>query len=563
MAFDQEPRLKSTARGDDKLTEKERRAVAAKAYANPAYFARFFLSDKFCKPMPWLHRGILAILTRRTDFLLEFGEEEWGNEDTGYTTGVWDERQLNKIVSHFVNNEGKPVFTIVRNEVGNIARLDMDVRKFNMTMIPRGFSKTTLVGLACILYWILYEECRFPLYVSEAGDHAKTQLRNLRDEIEFNERVIAIFGNIVPDRTDPQKWTDEFFQTTTGICCAARGRGGQVRGLNVKGQRPDRVVGDDIEDEESVSTDVQREKVKKWFFKSLKPVLPKMDKSASIYMLGTLLHHDSLLATLRKDPEWNSIVFGAVDNDGEAMWEDNMSLEDLEREKLSFARNGQLAEFYLEYMSLAKDDDTAVFAQKAIYHRPYTKEECIARAIAIDPAISDKATADFCAFAVMGITDKGVLPLLDFYMERGMSPREQIDKYFELAIKWDCNKYGVEAIAYQAALIHLMREEMFRKKRYFEIIKITHGKKKDDRIRGILAPRYAAGYIPHSRPFPDYEAQLVDYPNGKIDGPDVVSMAVSLLDPYAAAAADPEVDLGDDEYPDLDEVFGGEEWRSQ
>ena len=213
------------------ISEKERTALAAKAYANPTYFAKFFLAEKFSKPMPWFHRGVLAILTKRTDFLLEFGTELWGCDETGFTTGEWTEKHLHKIVAHFVNEDDEPVFSLRRNELGQIVGVDLDARKFTMLMIPRGFSKTTLVGLCCILYWVVYQECKFPLYVSEAGDHAKTQLRNLRDEIEFNERLIAIFGNIVPERSDPLKWTDEFFQTTTGVCCAARGRGGRVVGV--------------------------------------------------------------------------------------------------------------------------------------------------------------------------------------------------------------------------------------------------------------------------------------------------------------------------------------------
>jgi len=100
---------------------------------------------------------------------------------------------------------------------------------------------------------------------------------------------------------------------------------------------------------------------------------------------------------------------------------------------------------------------------------------------------------------------------------------------------------------------------MFRKKYYFEPIPIYHSQKKILRVEGILAPRYAAGYITHARHFPEYEAQLADWPNSKLDGPDVVTMAVSLLDPHAPEASG-DKDLAEDEYEPLEKILGSK-WR--
>src|SRR5690606_37758355 len=121
-------------------------------------------------------------------------------------------------------------------------------------------------------------------------------------------------------------------------------------------------------------------------------------------------------------------------------------------------------------------------------------EECLAVAVAMDPAISQKDDADFAAIAAVGMTERGQLHLFELFMERGCSPRYLIDKFFEIETRWDATLRGIESIAYQAALIHLMREEMFRRKRYFEVLPITHSRNegnKDERILGILQPRYA------------------------------------------------------------------------
>lgn len=505
------------------LTEEERFNLAAACYADPVLFCRTFLEHWFPSDIPWVHRGILAILCRKTDFLLRYGE-------------------IDKIESNFVyaldpTRKDSPlgkIFIVERNSEGTPVKIDLVVKRYTLLQMPRGFAKTTLAN-AANLYDIEYHDCKFPLYVSETGNHARMQLGNVKRELETNAMLNLVFGNKVPGRQDAEKWTEDQIMTLDGISLVARGRGGQVRGLNINAQRPDKVLIDDLEDKESVSTAEQLTKTRTWFFSDLKPVLPKLDPNARLIMLGTLLHADALLQTLQKDPEFTSIVFGALDRQGEPLWRENMDEEKLEKEKASYALAGNLSEFYMEYMSKLSDEKTAKFRREFFHYTP--NPEVVAKAIAIDPAIANSATADSTTLAVVGIGAKGIITVLDVVGQKGMSPREQIDTYFDLITKWDPDRFGVEAIAYQRALIHFMQEEMFRRKRYFEIVPLKYNTSKTERILGILQPRYASGYIHHARIFPELEAQLLDFGQGHDDYPDVVSQAVSLLDPYAAQAA--------------------------
>ena len=70
-----------------------------------------------------------------------------------------------------------------------------------------------------------------------------------------------------------------------------------------------------------------------------------------------------------------------------------------------------------------------------------------------------------------------------------------------------------------------------------------------------MHPRFANGYIELSRVFETLEEQLEDWPNGKKDLPDALAMVISLLDPFAAQAADPEKDLSEDEYLPLEKLM--------
>ena len=533
-----------------RLTKDEAQAIAAACYENPILFAKTFFPHLFYKKIPWLHRGIIAILTRKTSFLTEF-DDEWTPED------------LKKVLDNFQYpvRPGDPTSKLIPLfTVGPDNQVLLTVKKFTLLMLPRGFSKTTIAGQLIPLYWILYQEAQFIVYVSESGTHAEMQLANVSRELESNALIHEVFGNLVPDRNDAKVWRQDMIETTTDIAVTCRGRGAQVRGLNHKGRRPDRIIVDDLEDKESVSTPTQLKKVRSWAYGDLLPALPRLKQDSSIVALGTLLHPEALLQQWRKDPQWTSIVFGAVDLQGDPLWPENLNHKDIENLKAQYALAGELSTFYMEYMSQVRNEESAKF-KKSFFHYDPTDKPYAARAIAIDPAISDKIGADFCVIAVVEMLDKGKLRVLDVWLKRGASPREQIDTYFELSLKWKCDLHGVEAISYQAALVHLLREEMFRKKHYFEITSITHSTKKTERVEGILQPRYANGYIEHRVQFPELEAQLLDCPNGKKDCPDAVAMAIALLDPVAAQAGMESGDLADAEYPPLEEVFDGD-WRS-
>lgn len=532
----------STAASKEQIVD-----LGAEAYLDPVLFCKVFLTHWFSKPVPWVHRGVLAILLHKTDFLLKYGE-------------------LDKIFRHFVykvqptdpESPELPIFSL--REDGTIS---MALGQYTLIKMPRSFAKTTLINSA-VIYLICYKEKMFPVLLSESGSHAEDQLKNIKGEFESNVVIRESFGNLVPDRQSSDRWTAKRIELTNGVCVSAIGRGGQVRGSLLKGHRPDFIVVDDVEDEESVNTPEQRKKTQKWFYEAVIPAQDRIRGNATIVVAGTLLHSEALLQVLEQDPEWTTIVFGAIDRDGAPLWADNMSLKKLQRAKLSFQLVGNLAGYYREYFNQISGTEEAIFRQDMIRYIPPGEPlpKLVATALTLDPAISDRIGADYAAFAVNGITERGEHVLLDIYAAIGMTMRQQCDKYFELHALWNPNRHGIEAISFQRALIHLMQEEMYAKGMYFEIIPITHGNiAKVERVQGVLQPRYAARRVLHARKFPLYEQQLLDWPSGKKDLADAFSMGITLLDPYAPLAA-PDDSLTHDEYEPLIEVFHGQNWRT-
>lgn len=508
--------------------------IKKEGFRNPTLFLKTVLADWFPGRMPWVHRGIAAIFTKQCQFLLDFSEE-------------YGEADLDKIVRHFVYKDRKtsryiPIFTWDKDSNS----LSMSIGLHTLIMLPRGFSKTTLL-MGLQIWSVCYQETDFDLLVSATQSHANSSLAAIANQLENNVLIKKMFGDLRPAQRSGVKWSESSGEITTksGVSLRSKGAGSQIRGQNINSKRPKSILVDDLEDEETVATPEQRAKLKKWYFADLKYALPRMVKDARMIVLGTLLHREALTTVLMDDPQYNVIKFGAIDPDGDPLWPEAMSQEEFDQEKASMAGKGLLAQFYLELMNEIRGDDAGSIREEHIQVVARNPQDAILKAIAVDPAISAKKGADFASIAVVGMMPGGQLHIFDVWMERGASPRQIVDQYFKMRLEWGLtasDRHGVESIAYQAALIHIMQEEMFRKsaaskiQQYFEIIPITHSSDKVLRIKGVLFPRYFSGYITHQRAFGEYTAQLLDFPNGKKDGPDSVAMAITLLDPAAASA---------------------------
>lgn len=534
------------------------RKRAQEGYEDPVFFCKEFLPDLFPGRIPWVQRGLLAILTGRVAFLEKYGE-------------------VDKIISNFVliKRRKNPLTGKIEEEIiGQIFYRDeegllrMRLAQHLLIVLPRGFSKTTLAGVAIPLYNTVYQEVPFTLYTSHAEDHAMMQLDNAKRQLEVNEKFLEIFGPLKPARTDVQHWSGRFYETVTGCAAAARGAGGQVRGLVHMGKRPSFVVADDLEDYDSVQSDAMRNRTKAWFMADLKPVLPKMDSRARIVVLATMIHTDCLAIALTQDPQWSVVWMGAYDRQGELVWPENLDARKLEAEKISYGALGRLSSFYMEYLSQEVAPEEQIF--KPEWFR-YGMPPGALRALAIawDPALSVKRTADDTVMAVVGITDKGFMVVLDMWGMKTADEALKMSNYFRLIKQWNMlsfpSKYGIESTGYQASLVATTKEQMFREGVYFEIEPIQHKTKKEDRIKAMIQPRLSAGYLWFLQRFPQLEGQLMSF---RMDGshehddwPDAVAMAMSLL-PDAAplfAAIPPETD----QMIDLEEEIGGSwQWAS-
>lgn len=562
------------------ITTKEVEELAARCYASPVEFGRVMLPDWFPRKMPWVHRGIWALLKGRGDFLLDFGPEVWRDEKAEWTVA-----DLEKILTNFKDEQTKrPIFSLSLDPVGEngplrVPHIVIAAKRSIAVMMPRGSSKTTLIN-ADNLHEALYHDEDFFLYVSETGDHAARQLATVKGELEdfdgvpANELINLVFGNKKPPRNSDKKWTELYAETLDNVMIGAVGTGGQIRGFGKRAKRPGKITFDDLQDEDSVDSETQLAKDKRWFFRAARPA--KRKHTGRDIILGTLLHEQAIMNLCIKHPEFTAVRFGVIDAQGDALWPWWMDLEAIEASKLAAASVGELSGWYMEYMSEFHSDDAQMFPESKMIYVAKSLNDFIGISLVMDPAISEKQGSAMCAYGVAGIENGGHKHVLDFYGEVGMDPAKQMEKYFELHYRWcahlppEQQKHGIEAMAYQRALIPLIRAMMVEEskkhgmKAYFEILPIFHGKTaKMTRVQGILKPLIWAGHLSFQERFPDLASQFASWPKGLLDGPDVCAMAIAQLDPFVMLGLgendnDVQAELERDTQPSLYSVVGGD-----
>ncbi len=118
---------------------------------------------------------------------------------------------------------------------------------------PRGHAKSTVISFLLVLYRIMFQERKFIVIVSESEDKAKDFVVRIRDELEFNKKLMKTFAPTGKFKTTD--WSKTDFTTSTGIRLVAKGAGQSLRGLIHQDTRPDMIVLDDIETNETAGTD--------------------------------------------------------------------------------------------------------------------------------------------------------------------------------------------------------------------------------------------------------------------------------------------------------------------
>jgi predicted phage terminase large subunit-like protein len=347
---------------------------------------------------------------------------------------------------------------------------------------PREHAKSTVVSVIFPLYCICYKLRRFIVLIGDNQANAALQLAAIKEELETNAKLREDFGDLVGDK----KWDVNDCRTNTGISIVARGAGQSMRGLRYRQYRPDLIILDDLENEESVDNPETREKLIKWF----KGTVMSLGKNAQIFAVGTILHFDSFLSNLLDPEKFKRFIkrtYEAVDDEwtpDSVLWPEKWDLQSLKE------KEGDVGSVFFnqEFRNRPISADTQVFQEGWIIRHAYRREElqqkpCV-RVTYYDPAISLKKRADFFASVTLAIDTNGFL-----HVERAEGVKLPYIKQKEFIL----NRYdeeqpvvvGIENQAYQDALKQEMEEQSRVTGRYINVVGVPNLTDKFLRISSI------------------------------------------------------------------------------
>lgn len=438
---------------------------------------------------------------------------------------------------------------------------------------PRGHAKSTIVALAYVLWCALYDKEKFIILVSATKPQATTLLSHIKDQVTDNGRLLADFPEVCSGPRKP--WRDNQIQLGNGVMIRAYGAGQGIRGMRHKDQRPGLIIVDDLEETDTVIVEEQRQKLMAWFSGTL---LKAGHPDTNVIVIGTILHHASLLAQLvdqrqqrgwkgrtykaviefspRADlwEQWASIYHGRIEHEGHtgedaalAFFESHQDamlkgthvlwpeLDDYYRLMVMLESEGR-ASFQAEKQNEPLDPEQCLFAGQAFryWEDDYRDEQHLMESVgrgyifgACDPSLGTKQ-GDFSAIIILYRDRKAKVSYVLAADIKRRSPDDTIHRIVHYAQRYRFESFAVEANHFQQVMIDNLKEKARQSNVRLRIKSVTSRSNKRSRIAS-LEPEIAQGHLRFHRTQQLLLDQLKQFPVGKHDdGPDALEMAVEL-----------------------------------
>lgn len=388
------------------------------------------------------------------------------------------------------------------------------------TMSFRGSAKSTLAEEAMLLM-AGFREFHAGLILGASLPLAMQRLHAIRRQVEKNARLKALFGDL-----RGQPWTDDQLEFSNGVTIRAMGKGQALRGSKEEDYRPDFVLGDDMEDKESVRTHEGREKIQSWFIGEVIPAMEEPGGRARV--LANMLDSECLTEKLKAEGSgWKVRTYPVeykdpLTGDRRASWPDKFPLQWIDAKRQSFFALGRAREWLMEYMCVASADRERPFRQemKRIEPRVRLWE---AASFMIDPARTtgaQSATTGIAGWSWIG-------PRLTVWelVARKLMPSEIIDELFRINEQYRPVKIGFEADGLNEWALQPIRAEQRRRGVILPLVPIKAPTGKLDFIKA-LQVYFTAREVWLTQEFPEAWQQFLGFPAGPIDAPNALAYAL-------------------------------------
>ncbi len=415
---------------------------------------------------------------------------------------------------------------------------DDSIRKL-LIIAPRGYGKTTLLQLGFTSQRILFNKSGFIVPISKSEINALNQTETLKMQLISNPMIKKLWGSMKSDQFSKEQWRANNELKTVVM---PRGSGQQVRGLLLD-QRPDLLIGDDVEDIEGVESETQREKLKRRIMEDYLNCVDFKRNDWRIVFIGSMLHEDSFLANIEdnykaaikagRKPDWHVINLSLCDDNYKSNWPEAYTDEWIQSKMAEYASMGLLDSFAREFMGVSTSADANF---KKSYFRQYRESELpdeIARRLVniviADPAKTTKQTSCDTAIVVWGVDTVGQRYYLRSVVREHLHMDEIIARMLDTAARWRARAIGVEVTGTEE-IAHLIRNEMLVRRQIYHLEELKAKGEKKERAATML-PYYRMHRIFHEESVaPLIELPLMSFPRcKKWDVIDAVSYLTKML----------------------------------
>jgi predicted phage terminase large subunit-like protein len=406
----------------------------------------------------------------------------------------------------------KPHHKLIADALERVERWEL--KKLIICMPPRS-GKSHITSELFPIWYLWKHPDRFIINSAYSADLSNQFSRRARNMINESEYKFIFDTELSNDSTAVNQWHTDWWggYISAGVWWPITGKGWHIL-----------ITDDPLKNSEEADSELIRNKIWDWYQTTLRT--RKMDENTAEIVMMTRWHEDDLVwRLLAQEKDWEVIVIPALNKEWESYWEERFSTEYFAKFKTEIWPRAWSA----LYMQEPQPEGWWLFKRE--YFKYYSQVDItkIRKLTFVDPAISEKQTADYTAIITIWISWNNIL-ILDVRRGR-LTPSKIIDEIFDVVKQFNPEAVWIESIAYQKMLIQEVRKAQALRWQSFVIREIHPTGEKNARISSTLENVYSTGRLWHPAnqlwTIKDLEAELLSFPFGKHD--DLIDALSSVM----------------------------------
>lgn len=315
--------------------------------------------------------------------------------------------------------------------------------------LPRGFVKTTFLKILTV-WLIVYERNSFVLVIGLTEAKALDFVADV-DSILSSPQCEQVYGRWTANKIVDNAKRKRGYLNGRMVTLVPMGANTSVRGIQIDLDRPDLIVCDDIQDRDGALSEAQNASLIEWFTASLVKCIATYGSERTIVFLGNMFPGDCLLQILKNNPEWISLVTGAILEDGESLWPELKSQKALFREYAHDAAMGLADIWFAEVQNDPLDSKYRLLSAPIPKIYDYLLDrQADACFLTMDPAGFRKKSDDN-VISVHKVY--GEVPICTRMHGGKWDPKETVRQILLTAIEEGASVVAIESVGYQQSLL--------------------------------------------------------------------------------------------------------------